>query len=203
MASPREPKLALELAIATLDHYPATAIARLWKANSAREDCLRAMFRLPCPAIYTFLFPRRRRALLFNSSTSWATNPSFSRCRIRRSLCAATDRRRPEGEKQFDNLSRRANTPLPDGMRRPVSSGMRYAPNVRRARGTKKRRPAMQKISTMRTSGKRIFKGQLTIGLDLGDRSSSYCVLNEAGEVILEQKLPTTPDAMRQTFARM
>jgi len=24
--------------------------------------------------------------------------------------------------------------------------GMRYAPNVRRARGTKKRRPAMQKI---------------------------------------------------------
>jgi hypothetical protein len=27
---------------------------------------------------------------------------------------------------------------LSDGMRRPVSSGMRYAPNVRRARGTKK-----------------------------------------------------------------
>jgi hypothetical protein len=29
----------------------------------------------------------------------------------------------------------------------------------------------MQKISTMRTSGRKIFKGQLTIGLDLGDRS--------------------------------
>ena len=40
----------------------------------------------------------------------------------------------------------------------------------------------MQKISTMRTSGKNIFEGQLTIGLDLGDRSSAYCVLNEAGE---------------------
>src|SRR6516165_2554931 len=88
-------------------------------------------------------------------------------------------------------------------MRRPVSYGMRYAPNVRRARGTKKRRPAMQKISTMRTSGKRIFKGQLTIGLDLGDRSSSYCVLSEAGEVILEKKLPTAPEVMKQTFARM
>ena len=61
----------------------------------------------------------------------------------------------------------------------------------------------MQKISTMRASGKKIFKGQLTIGLDLGDRSSSYCVLDEAGEVILEQKLPTTPEAMRQTFAKM
>jgi hypothetical protein len=38
----------------------------------------------------------------------------------------------------------------------------------------------MQKISTMRTSGKNIFQGQLTIGLDLGDRSSAYCVLNGA-----------------------
>jgi hypothetical protein len=46
----------------------------------------------------------------------------------------------------------------------------------------------MQKISTMQTSGKTIFKGQLTIGLDLGDRSSAYCVLDEAGEIILEQK---------------
>jgi transposase len=61
----------------------------------------------------------------------------------------------------------------------------------------------MQKSSTMWTSGKKIFKGQLTIGLDLGDRFSSYCVLNEAGEIVLEQKLPTTPEAMKQTFAKM
>ena len=61
----------------------------------------------------------------------------------------------------------------------------------------------MQKVSTMRTSGKRIFKGQLTIGLDLGDRSSSYCILDEAGKILLEQKLPTTPEAMKQTFAKM
>jgi len=47
--------------------------------------------------------------------------------------------------------------------------------------GTIKRRPAMQKLSTMRRSGKNIFRGQLTIGLDLGDRSSAYCILNEAG----------------------
>jgi transposase len=61
----------------------------------------------------------------------------------------------------------------------------------------------MQKISTMRTSGKNIFEGQLTIGLDLGDRSSSYCVLNEAGEIVFEHKLATTPEAMKQVFARM
>src|SRR5690349_5630491 len=88
-------------------------------------------------------------------------------------------------------------------MRRPVSRGMRYAPNDRRAQGTKKRRPAMQKVSTMRTSGKSVFEGQLTIGVDLGDRSSAYCVLNEAGEIVLEHKLATTPEAMKQVFGSM
>src|SRR5260370_39339732 len=44
---------------------------------------------------------------------------------------------------------------------------------------------------------------QLTIGLDVGDRFSFYCVLDEAGEVILEQKLPTTPEAMSRAFEKM
>lgn len=61
----------------------------------------------------------------------------------------------------------------------------------------------MQKISTVKTRGMRIFKERLTVGLDLGDRFSSYCVLNEAGEIVLEQKLPTTPEAMRTTFSKM
>src|ERR1700719_1745029 len=82
--------------------------------------------------------------------------------------------------------------------------GMRYAPNVRRAQGTMKRRPAMKKTSTVRINGNMIFKGhKLTIGLDLGDRWSYYCVLDEAGEVLLEQKLATTPEAMKQTFERI
>src|SRR5258708_38751283 len=86
-------------------------------------------------------------------------------------------------------------------MRRPVSRGMRYAPNVRRAQGTKKRRPAMKKTSTIRENGNMIFKGhKLTIGLDLGDRWSFYCVLHEAGQIILGQTLPTTPEPMKQTF---
>ena len=61
----------------------------------------------------------------------------------------------------------------------------------------------MQKISTTRTNGRKIFKGQLTIGLDLGDRSSSYCVLDEAGKILLEQRLPTTPETMKEIFGRM
>src|ERR1700674_5405331 len=88
-------------------------------------------------------------------------------------------------------------------MRRPVSSGMRYAPNVRRAQGTK-RRPAMKKISTVQAFGNELFKEQkLTIGLDLGDRWSFYCVLDEAGKIILEQKVATTPEAMKQVFSRI
>src|SRR6266481_1686987 len=55
----------------------------------------------------------------------------------------------------------------------------------------------------MRTSGKNIFEGQLTIGVDLGDRSSAYCVLNEAGKIVLEQKLATTPEAMKQVFGSL
>ncbi len=62
----------------------------------------------------------------------------------------------------------------------------------------------MKKTSTVRVRGNMIFKGhQLTMGLDLGDRWSFHCVLDEAGKVILEQKLPTTPEAMKQTFARI
>jgi transposase len=62
----------------------------------------------------------------------------------------------------------------------------------------------MKKIST--TAAQKIGKveGQkLTIGLDLGDRSSWYCVLNDAGEVLLEQKLATTPKAMKEVFGGM
>ena len=62
----------------------------------------------------------------------------------------------------------------------------------------------MKKTSTVRVNGNMIFKGhKLTIGLDLGDRWSFYCVLDEAGKIILEQKVPTTPEAMKQTFSRI
>ncbi|OLB27936.1 MAG: hypothetical protein AUH01_05375 [Acidobacteria bacterium 13_2_20CM_56_17] len=43
----------------------------------------------------------------------------------------------------------------------------------------------------------------MTIGLDLGDRSSWYCVLDETGEVLLEQKLSTIPKTMREVFGEM
>ena len=62
----------------------------------------------------------------------------------------------------------------------------------------------MQKISTVQAGESKVFKArQLTIGLDLGDRSSFYCVLDDAGEVILERSLSTTPKALTQVFGKM
>jgi len=56
----------------------------------------------------------------------------------------------------------------------------------------------MKKISTVQVFGNELFKEQkLTIGVDLGDRWSFYCVLDEAGKIILEQKVATTTEAMK------
>ena len=62
----------------------------------------------------------------------------------------------------------------------------------------------MKKISTVTTKKVEQNASQkLTIGLDLGDRWSWYCVLDEAGEVVLEQKVATTPKAMKEVFSGM
>ena len=61
----------------------------------------------------------------------------------------------------------------------------------------------MKKSSTGKASGNKNFERKLTVGLDLGDRSSWYCVLNEVGEVVDEKKLGTTPKAMKEVFAVM
>jgi len=62
----------------------------------------------------------------------------------------------------------------------------------------------MKKNSTVATSRKKIFRGpELTIGLDLGDRFSHYCVLDAAGKVVLERKLPTTPKGIHDVFGKL
>src|ERR1700722_12768298 len=62
----------------------------------------------------------------------------------------------------------------------------------------------MKKINTMTAKKvEKVASQKLTIGLDVGDRWSWYCVLDEAGEVILEQKVATTPKAMKEVFGGM
>jgi transposase len=62
----------------------------------------------------------------------------------------------------------------------------------------------MKKISTAAVKGSRNFsEGKLTIGLDLGDRSSCYCVLDDSGRIIMERKVSTPPKALEATFGAM
>ena len=62
----------------------------------------------------------------------------------------------------------------------------------------------MKKVSTAVVKATKNFsQPKLTIGLDLGDRSSWYCLLDEVGEVLLEQKLGTTQKAMGEVFGSM
>src|SRR5271169_2744834 len=62
----------------------------------------------------------------------------------------------------------------------------------------------MKKNSTVATNRNEIFKeSKWTIGLDLGDRSSHYCILDETGNVILEHNLPTTPKGIQQVFSKI
>ena len=46
-------------------------------------------------------------------------------------------------------------------------------------------------------------KQRLTVGLDLGDRYSRYCILDEAGEKASEDKLPTTKTGLDALFGKM
>jgi transposase len=41
----------------------------------------------------------------------------------------------------------------------------------------------------------------LTVGLDLGDRYIQMCVLDEAGEIVEESRLPTKPAALKRRFS--
>ena len=46
----------------------------------------------------------------------------------------------------------------------------------------------------------RTDKPRITVGLDLGDRHTYYCVLNEDGEVVEEGRMSTTEAALRISF---
>ena len=62
----------------------------------------------------------------------------------------------------------------------------------------------MKKVSTVAAKQSRnISQQKLTIGLDLGDRNSWYCVLDEAGQIQLEQRVRTNAKALREVFGAM
>ena len=62
----------------------------------------------------------------------------------------------------------------------------------------------MKKVSTVTAKqSRKISQQKLTVGLDLGDRNSWYCVLDEAGQIQLEQRVGTTAKALQSVFRAM
>ena len=73
----------------------------------------------------------------------------------------------------------------------------------------------MKQHSTAKKNAEKLSKGKkkqiqqaarnqrLTVGIDLGDRSSRYCILDEAGEVVSEGQLPTTKAGLSSLLAKM
>src|SRR5690242_13899082 len=62
----------------------------------------------------------------------------------------------------------------------------------------------MKKVSTtLATQSRNMSQQTLTIGLDLGDRNSWYCVLDEAGQIQLEQRVRTNAKALQAVFGTM
>jgi transposase len=62
----------------------------------------------------------------------------------------------------------------------------------------------MKKVSTVVAKpSKKISQQKLTVGLDLGDRNSWYCVLDETGRIVMEQKVSTTPKALQVALGGM
>src|SRR6185437_4256209 len=62
----------------------------------------------------------------------------------------------------------------------------------------------MKKVSTtLATQSRKNSPQKLTIGLDLGDRNSWYCVLDETGQIQLEQRVRTNAKALQEVFSAM
>jgi activator of 2-hydroxyglutaryl-CoA dehydratase len=67
-----------------------------------------------------------------------------------------------------------------------------------------KRRPAMKKVSIRAAAQSRnTSQKKLTIGLDLGDRNSWYCMVDEAGQIQLEQRVRKSAKALQEVFGGM
>jgi transposase len=64
----------------------------------------------------------------------------------------------------------------------------------------------MKKNSTRQQSSKRsekLTRGSITIGMDLGDKKSHYCMLDSEGEIAKEGKVATTRQAMTEEFGKL
>jgi transposase len=53
------------------------------------------------------------------------------------------------------------------------------------------------------TQDQKVWKGPMTMGMDLGDRTSRYCILDGNGETVREGSVNTTKPAMTQLYGQL
>jgi transposase len=99
-------------------------------------------------------------------------------------------------------------------MRGPAPAGCDKLPNGNALKGCRKE-PAVSKHNTTEKSESKVTKTtigeiqkqasqeRLTIGLDLGDRNSHFCVVNEQGRVVMQDKLGTTKTGLNRLFEKL
>jgi transposase len=75
---------------------------------------------------------------------------------------------------------------------------MRYAPDENAAK--QRQREDSVRTSSIAKQSPKGAQGPMTIGLDIGDKTSRYCVLDESGEVQAEGSVATTKKAMAEKF---
>src|ERR1700685_4595932 len=91
-------------------------------------------------------------------------------------------------------------------MRRPVPGGKLLSSQWKSALEVQERRPAMKKNSTKGKDLKgeqKLWKGPIRMGMDLGDRTSRYCVLDGSGQIVREGSVGTTKAAMTQLYGQL
>jgi transposase len=57
-------------------------------------------------------------------------------------------------------------------------------------------------VKTLRNSEAKTIPSLTTVGLDVGDRHSWFCVLDETGELVAEGRIRTTTEALNENFTR-
>lgn len=78
--------------------------------------------------------------------------------------------------------------------------------NTRKGVGTKqatKPSAGCTKGAPQRSRAKQTQPPMITIGLDLGDKSSCYCALDQDGEVLFDGRLPTTRPGLERVFGAL
>lgn len=66
-----------------------------------------------------------------------------------------------------------------------------------------KKNSTAQQSSKQGKKGTTPCKGSITIGMDLGDKTSRYCGIDKEGEVLWERSVPTTRPGMKQAFGAL